>query len=98
MGIHEEQLKVKGREISREILVKELKEKLRAAYKADAMRTHEKVLSFTSAIKEQYPDYSKYQLWHLVIGSTIDDADKITKITHFDFPGDLSVEQFIKSL
>lgn len=101
MGIHEEQLKVKGREIAkeitaeREVLAKELKEKLNLAYKTDAMVTHQRMLDFTNIIRGKYSDYSKYRLWHLLIGSTIGDA---SKITHFDFPGDLSVEKFIKSL
>jgi len=82
-------------EPGQEALIAELKEKLNNAYNTDAIDAHEKVFEYTDEIKKKYPDYSKYRLWHLVIFSTI---GKSMEITHFDFPGDDSVERFIKSL
>lgn len=81
-------------EINRETLIRELKEKLNMAYEADAKKMHERVFEFANVIKNKYPDYSKYQLWHLLISSTIGDN---TKIIYFDFPDNDSVEKFIKS-
>ena len=91
----EKQPKHMEEETHRETLVRELKKKLEMAYEMDVTKAHKRVLEFADVIRKKYSDYSECRLWHLLILSTISDN---TKITRFDFPGDDSIEKFIKSL
>ena len=77
----------------KEINIKELKDKWNEAYKKDALGTHEKIIEFAEKIKNKYPDYQDYMLYHLLIGSI-----PKSKLPKFDFPGEDSVEKFIESL
>ena len=77
----------------KEINIKRLKDKRGEAYKKDMFGTHEKIIEFTERIKDKYPDYRDYELYHLLIGST--PGGKLPK---FDFPGENSIEKFIESL
>ncbi len=54
---------------------------------------YDECVSFAKKLLEKYPDARKYKLLHLLIGST--PSDDVTK---FDFPGEDSIETFIRSL
>ncbi|MEK7478678.1 MAG: hypothetical protein AAB626_02005 [Patescibacteria group bacterium] len=45
---------------------------------------------FARNLKEKYKDAGKYHLYHMIIGSTG------TKTTEFDFPGEDSIEKFLR--
>ncbi len=82
---------------NREALKAELKFLLKEAYdrnkgsKLDSF--HEKIIEKSNELKQKYPDYIRYQLYHLFIFSTPNDT-----ATEFDFPGEDSIETFIRSL
>jgi hypothetical protein len=46
----------------------------------------------SQGIKDKYPDYRNYELYHLLVGST-----PSIPCEKFDFPGDDSIERFIRS-
>ena len=74
----------------KEEILRSLKEKWSALSKIeDILSFHDKVISKARELESIYPDYSDYELYHLLIGSTIDDRSK------FDFPGEDSVQKFI---
>jgi len=54
---------------------------------------YEKLVYFSQNIKAQYPDHDDYRTWHVISGSGI-----IQSCSHFDFPGDDSVEKHLREL
>ncbi len=88
----EKQLNQVETKADEEALAEKLREKVNKSF---SFENYEKIGEYTDKIREKYPDYSEYRLWHVVISSTINEN---TKITHFDFPGDDSAEKFINSL
>ena len=58
----------------------------------DNFSFHDKVLEKSKELKQRYSNYSDYELYHLLIGS------QIKSYKEFDFPGDDSVEKFLRSL
>lgn len=84
-------------------IVQELKEVLIARYKEDSQKetgvfdkyiTNEAVLRKTQELKKKYPDFDDYELYHVLIGS----GKGNEVFSKFDFPGEDSVESFIRSL
>jgi len=74
-------------------------DELRNIYRAkmrDALRMQKateimhKIVTWTNSIKEKYPDFQDYELYHVAFGSTPDHCTKM------DFPGDDSAEKFIR--
>jgi hypothetical protein len=41
-------------------------------------------------LRDKYPDYAEYELYHLLVGSTPKES-----LEKFDFPGSDSIERFI---
>lgn len=82
---------------NKEQLIAELKQLLRAAHRKDRLGTHDKIVEKDQALKNKYctaEDNSQdYEMWHVLVGSTLREPAK-----KFDFPGDDSVEKFIRSL
>jgi hypothetical protein len=63
--------------------------------KEDPRGHYDKRLALIQKIKEAYPDdYDTYQLWNFLVGGTIEKDRQ----PNFDFPGELSVENFIRQL
>jgi hypothetical protein len=60
----------------------------------DIETLYNKVRKFAHHLQATYPDYARYELYHVLVGSTPRPEDKNGK----DFPGDDSVEEFIKNL
>jgi hypothetical protein len=71
-----------------------IKSKILEAYKRDLNGTSERILAYNDMIKQKYPDYRNYQLYHVLIGST--PIEEKTKL--IDFPSPDSVEEFIETL
>ena len=82
---------------NKEVIFQELNQLRDALWKADeatddfpnSAKIHTKV----TALREKYPDYKNYVLYHLLTGSTPHDPMP----TLFDFPGDDSIETFLRS-
>jgi len=91
----------------KEKLLTELRSILKVAYKRDLDGTAIKVEDFvgkmmidpdtkeeiTTGLKKKYPSYVDYEMYHFVSFST-----PTTGCKFFDFPGDDSIEKFIRSL
>jgi len=56
---------------------------------------YEKLVEFVNKLKAKYKDYQDYVFYHMLIGSSVSDNHKLSKV---DFPGDDSIEKFIDSL
>lgn len=69
-----------------------LKEKWEKVMEEEGMSFYEKCGEFATKLREKYPDYDKYQLYHLLGGSTFDEGD----CPKFDFLGEDSIEEFLK--
>lgn len=74
-----------------EVRYRLLRLQLRALYKHDQYGMHAKVLDLHARLISRHPDARSYQLFHLLSGSTPKDSMQM-----FDFPGEDSVESFIK--
>jgi hypothetical protein len=92
--INKEGFDVEG-PIEKEALVSELKELLMAAYNSDEVldsySNHEFIVKKASELRIKYSDFNDYEMYHVLIGSS-------KECTKFDFPGDNSVEKFLRSL
>jgi hypothetical protein len=61
----------------------------------ERIQTMEKVVTFTDKLKKKYPDFVSYRLYHMLVLST----PKLgVAFTHFDFPGEDSIQNFIEQL
>lgn len=56
-------------------------------------KTQNRLTEFSDKLREHYPNFEDYRLWHLLVGST----PKSEKFL-FDFPGEDSVQTFIENL
>ncbi|MES3005195.1 MAG: hypothetical protein V4690_03770 [Patescibacteria group bacterium] len=56
---------------------------------------YKRVTDKATEIKNKYPDYINYRMWHVLVGSTVDEKNPSTK---FDFPDKDSLADFIRSL
>ena len=75
------------REIARAV-----KEKMNIlARSRDILFFHDKLVNKARNLQAKYPDYEDYELYHLLIGSTVYDRPE------FDFPGEDSVQKFIEA-
>lgn len=78
--------------IKREQLIRELKDMvLEASADADVIGKYNKIVDFADHLLQKYPDARSHQLFHVLIGSTTPNP-----LAQFDFPGDDSIEKFIK--
>jgi len=78
---------------NRESLITELLSLRHGAYEVNRVGTHQRILEKDAQLKEKYgDDRYNYDAFHLLIGS------KLMNRPDFDFPGDDSVEKFIRSL
>lgn len=76
----------------KEEIARSVKEKMIIlARSRDVLSFHERLVDKAEELQAKYPDYDDYELYHLLIGSTVRDRAK------FDFPGSDSVEKFIDS-
>lgn len=73
-----------------ERIINELWTLMRSIPEDDLIEANNKIVDYAETMRELYPNALDYALFHLVIGSTVD------KHPFFDFPGDDSVEKFIK--
>ncbi len=56
---------------------------------------YRKIYDFEKKLEEKYPDASKYYLFHIVAGGTINRRDCSSG---FDFPGDDSIAKYLDIL
>jgi hypothetical protein len=70
----------------------QLRAMLRKVYRHDQFAIHNKVLAFHDRLKARYPDYPEYELYHLISFSTLK-----APLTKYDFPGEDSIETFIRT-
>lgn len=49
---------------------------------------------FARELQKKYPDYKRYRVWHVLIGSTPDESGIIEE----DFPGEDSVIDFLEKV
>ena len=78
---------------NKEILVAELKSLLLNAYHRKGLDTNEKVIKKSTELKAKYKNYHDYEMYHLLVSSGL-----LYPTENFDFPGEDSVENFIRSL
>lgn len=57
------------------------------------MEFQNKLVEYIKDIRIKYPNYDKYVVYHVLIGSTLPDG---VTIIEDDFPGDDSVEKFLE--
>ena len=84
--------KIEG-EQNKEMLLNELKSLLSAAMKKDSLGVQDKMVKKVEEVRKVYLDYQKYEMYHLLVGSGL-----IGTPEYFDFPGNDSIEKFIRSL
>lgn len=81
-----------GEKLERERqLMEELKQKRNDLYQINGLDFYEQISIFVKKLQE-FPDYERYKLYHLLLSSSI----KENKSNEFDFPGEFSIEGFLK--
>lgn len=75
---------------NRERKMDELRMLMRSIPEDDLVAASDKIFDYAANIRKTYPNANDYALYHLVIGSTVEQKP------FFDFPGNDSVEKFIK--
>lgn len=90
LNFSSENLTPEQTEIVRE--TKEKKEKIaeKAAEIGDAGKRMDEIKIQAKNLQKKYPEYGKYVMYHLLIGSTAPSS-----CTEFDFPGEDSVEKLV---
>lgn len=77
-------------------LALQLKKIVSSLYEQDDLNNnfenHKKITEFITKLQKTYPNYQDYLLYHLISFST---PSKIS--TQFDFPGEDSIEKYLKS-
>ena len=71
-----------------------LEKRDKALSQDDFIEVTELIGKYSDKIKEKYPDWKKYQLFHVLIGSTFREDES----PFLDFPSPDSVEEFIETL
>ena len=81
------------RQLDENFKIEALKSQLEKIYnQPDYLKTHEQIVEFAKRLEQKYSDYNSYKAYHLLIGSTPPNL-----CSKFDFPGEDSIEKFIKS-
>ena len=60
------------------------------------LEVYDKLALRAKYLQKKYPDYFNREVWHIMIGSSL--GYKMMPVIEDDFPGDDSVEEFIKTL
>ncbi|KND52131.1 MAG: hypothetical protein AB198_02395 [Parcubacteria bacterium C7867-003] len=76
---------------SNEVIMAEIAERKSAFYRD--LDRYEVLVEFANKLKEKYPDHLDYELFHFLVGSTIRPE---TPPKYFDFPGEDSIEKFLR--
>ena len=76
-----------------EALLSKLRELKIVAYEKDMSGTDKKVRDKFNELQRNYPDFYQYKTFHLLMNSTPPES-----ATETDFPGEDSVEKFLRSL
>ncbi|MCX6701674.1 MAG: hypothetical protein NTX96_00570 [Candidatus Zambryskibacteria bacterium] len=80
-----------------EVLLTELKTLLHEAQDEDRLKNtyyvQDEIVKKVKGLRKKYPDWQNYRVYHLLVGS-----DLLEPTKYFDFPGDDSIEKFIRSL
>lgn len=78
-----------------EVIIAELKEIIDRLMLSDYKTYEDRVFDKVATLKKNYGDKEvyKYRLFHVLFGSS-----NPSGIEHFDFPGEDSIETFIRSL
>lgn len=80
--------------VKNEKLLNDLYEVKKTLYDNDKnFAFHEQLVAFAQKLRTIFTNYSNYELYHFLVGSTVVDPNKIIE---FDFPGEYSVEKFLK--
>lgn len=74
---------------NKEQIIQELGQLKSRFYKNEEL--YERLVEFGEGLKEKYSDFLDYELFHFLVGSTMQGEPK-----HFDFPGEDSVEAFLR--
>lgn len=77
-----------------EVLRNKLKDLEGSLSDKDFLQINEDISNFSEKLEGKYPDCRRRQIFHALIGSGMDSTINITE----DFPGEDSVEEFIKKL
>lgn len=85
-----------GKEVEKQGLLEEARSLRHDIYtdEAHAIQVLDRVVQKAKELREKYPNYTQYQIYHLLIGSTPPEGTDIYE----DFPGDDSVVEFLKKL
>lgn len=83
---------MEGAPDEKQILLEELKSKRLSLYK-ESHDIHDKIFVKAKELQNKYKDYYDYELFHLLIGSTLPKP-----VPNFDFPGEDSIVDFLRSL
>jgi len=71
-----------------------LKKRDEALGRDDFIEVSELIGKYSDEIKKKYPNWKKYQLFHILVGSTFRENES----PFLDFPSPDSVEEFIETL
>lgn len=75
-----------------ERLIADLQERIKIAYRSpDKFNKHNQIAEFGQHLRHKYSDPTEYTLFHILVSST-----PVGTQPFFDFPGEDSVEKFIK--
>lgn len=77
----------------REGLIRELQRKRNAMIDQNPLFYHRRTIGKTGILRGKYKDIEDYELYHLMIASTLDERPP-----KFDFPGEDSIETFLNVL
>jgi hypothetical protein len=69
---------------------------MRAELSEDVFGFQSRLVEFTEHLRKKYPDYQNYRMYHFLVGSGALKPDE--RFTEDDFPGEDSIENFIKRL
>ena len=90
-GLNSNSNNIEGKE--KEILVTELKKLRTESYTKDSSGFHSKIIKKVDELRTKYPDYKNYEMYHVLIGSSI---PRGVIMKNFDFP-DKEIERFLRS-
>lgn len=76
---------------SKEQIMAELVDLKRKIYEDETK--YESMVEFGIELRNKYPDCEEYELFHFLVGSSIREGHEPA---HFDFPGEDSIETFLR--
>lgn len=82
----------KGQPMRKEQIIEEVRSRRAAAYSGpNKLEKFDRLAEFGQYLQSKYPNPTQYALFHILTGSTL-----MREAPFFDFPGEDSIEKFIK--